>query len=455
MLYSLSDEYFGEWHKADAMEAAGEFHGGQTSELYALSSSGKTANPLGLLYEVEECQRDFKAGKYDDEDETVEEKLNILKGYADALIAEVEEEAYHKLKALSRSELVHILESHGFKVYDRETTVELKEALKDNVLDGTLELEDLSVPRGLFPEANVETNADIFGWDEHDEKKILNLGYGDDQAKRLSERLKKLGIKHKVENENGHYYFYFGSTKDAGKADLLDDEVRKEREAEQRKTNGSHSKKAEIQKAIDAFKYSLSNIDKHEYGSKEEIELQNKPFELALKAGWDAEQDEEFWRYALKANSEEILEFGLECFQKWAKARPEALAENMKDIRRELLEKELGKSGIDKIKRSGMTLEEFHEWQEQEGSSLVNEDEIIKAWKKYKNLNNYKKEKKEEKGPYTHKDISSSLGQAKFVPYKGEEFSCDICGEKSSGCAECEGTVCAKCHKNLSVHQIQ
>lgn len=43
-----------------------------------------------------------------------------------------------KINWLDRSEIVEILESYGFAVYDSESTDDLREALRANVDDGTI-----------------------------------------------------------------------------------------------------------------------------------------------------------------------------------------------------------------------------------------------------------------------------------------------------------------------------
>lgn len=141
MSYTLDKEYlqtdFGEWHKYDAQEAAGEFHGGQTSELYKLSSSGGVDSPGGLLSEVEGLAPDSN-------DDESEQKIAILKAYAEALIEQVEKEANRKLSHMDLEKLTELLEENGIQVYENEKEPELKEALKVNILDGTIDLEILA-----------------------------------------------------------------------------------------------------------------------------------------------------------------------------------------------------------------------------------------------------------------------------------------------------------------------
>jgi len=42
------------------------------------------------------------------------------------------------LNWLERPKIVEILEAYGFACYDRESTDELRDALRENILDGTI-----------------------------------------------------------------------------------------------------------------------------------------------------------------------------------------------------------------------------------------------------------------------------------------------------------------------------
>lgn len=48
---------------------------------------------------------------------------------------------------LDREDIVRILESYGFACYDSETTDDLREALRINVMDGTIPITDLEQTR--------------------------------------------------------------------------------------------------------------------------------------------------------------------------------------------------------------------------------------------------------------------------------------------------------------------
>lgn len=53
------------------------------------------------------------------------------------------QEVHTAINWLDREEIVEILERYGFACYDSESTDELREALRANVLDGTISEEEL------------------------------------------------------------------------------------------------------------------------------------------------------------------------------------------------------------------------------------------------------------------------------------------------------------------------
>lgn len=54
----------------------------------------------------------------------------------------MDQETHTAINWLERAEIVSILESYGFACYDSESTDELREALKANVEDGTISMEE-------------------------------------------------------------------------------------------------------------------------------------------------------------------------------------------------------------------------------------------------------------------------------------------------------------------------
>lgn len=51
----------------------------------------------------------------------------------------MDQELHTRINWLDREKIVGILEEHGFACYDSETTDELREALKGNIEDGTID----------------------------------------------------------------------------------------------------------------------------------------------------------------------------------------------------------------------------------------------------------------------------------------------------------------------------
>jgi len=65
-----------------------------------------------------------------------------------------------------------------------------------------------------------------------------------------------------------------------------------------------------------AFLKAIEDLKTMEWGSDEQIKSENLAFDLAKKNGWDADNDDEFQEFALKATNDEILAKGLECYRK-------------------------------------------------------------------------------------------------------------------------------------------
>jgi len=64
------------------------------------------------------------------------------------------DQQYHTaINWLDRKELVEILEQHGFACYDTESTDDLREALRANVLDGT-------IPRSVLDTRRADLDVD-------------------------------------------------------------------------------------------------------------------------------------------------------------------------------------------------------------------------------------------------------------------------------------------------------
>lgn len=66
----------------------------------------------------------------------------------------------------------------------------------------------------------------------------------------------------------------------------------------------SDALKAEIKKTV-AMALLL------EWGTEMQMQAESKCFDLFREAGWDAEQDDEFYGYQLKATTPDKLSFGL------------------------------------------------------------------------------------------------------------------------------------------------
>jgi hypothetical protein len=73
----------------------------------------------------------------------------------------------------------------------------------------------------------------------------------------------------------------------------------------------------QVQHVERAFQTAIAEVDKFEWGTEEQINAQNEPFDLALACGWDWEADTKFSDYALKATTQELLQYGLERFRYW------------------------------------------------------------------------------------------------------------------------------------------
>ena len=50
----------------------------------------------------------------------------------------MKQEIHKAINWLDHSEIVNILESYGFACYDNESTDDLREALRENIADGTI-----------------------------------------------------------------------------------------------------------------------------------------------------------------------------------------------------------------------------------------------------------------------------------------------------------------------------
>ena len=61
----------------------------------------------------------------------------------------------------------------------------------------------------------------------------------------------------------------------------------------------------------DLIKMAAKNAIDLEWGSEEQIEAENDFFALGLKLGFDAEENEDFQGYALKATTEEAINYAL------------------------------------------------------------------------------------------------------------------------------------------------
>lgn len=51
----------------------------------------------------------------------------------------MDQEIHKAINWLDREKIVEILESYGFACYDKETTDELRDALRENIADGTID----------------------------------------------------------------------------------------------------------------------------------------------------------------------------------------------------------------------------------------------------------------------------------------------------------------------------
>lgn len=54
------------------------------------------------------------------------------------------QEIHKAINWLDRSDIETLLETHGFAVYDTESTDELRESLRENVMDGTIPASDIT-----------------------------------------------------------------------------------------------------------------------------------------------------------------------------------------------------------------------------------------------------------------------------------------------------------------------
>ncbi|WP_305906292.1 hypothetical protein Q9L42_020825 (plasmid) [Methylomarinum sp. Ch1-1] len=61
----------------------------------------------------------------------------------------MEQEQHTAINWLDRDDIVDILESHGFACYDKESTDELREALRANIEDGTIDAACLENSNGM------------------------------------------------------------------------------------------------------------------------------------------------------------------------------------------------------------------------------------------------------------------------------------------------------------------
>jgi hypothetical protein len=84
----------GEYYFDDAIDAAGYFHGGQSSELYKLSSTGTVDNAERLIAEISRCADEFDWESDEESSETTAaDRLDVLLQFASWLEKNAETEA--------------------------------------------------------------------------------------------------------------------------------------------------------------------------------------------------------------------------------------------------------------------------------------------------------------------------------------------------------------------------